>query len=59
MALPYYDLFETVLNPRLFKAVEMDKKEISRIMTNHRVNEPQAIAIWSSLRADGFSLIQG
>jgi senataxin len=59
MALPYYDLFDTVLRPRLFKDVAIDHKEVSRIMATYRVNEPQAIAISSSLKAKGFALIQG
>jgi senataxin len=59
MALPYYQFFDTVLRPRLNKAPVSDVTELRRIMTEYQVNEPQAIAISTALRTEGFTLIQG
>jgi senataxin len=59
MALRYYDSFETILQPRLSKVVATDREEVLRVMAKYRVNEPQAVAIASSLNARGFVLIQG
>jgi hypothetical protein len=59
MALPYYQFFDTVLRPRLNNAAVADVTELRRIMTEYQVNEPQAIAISTALRTEGFTLIQG
>jgi senataxin len=59
MGLPYYDLIESVLRPRLSKIANVDPKEIKQVMTTYNVNEPQALAILSTLKTDGFALIQG
>ncbi len=37
----------------------VEYKEVQLTMTKYNVNEPQARAISSALRTDGFSLIQG
>ncbi|KAG5732132.1 hypothetical protein E4T56_gene2153 [Termitomyces sp. T112] len=59
VAVPYYDQFSTILNPRLPNLSELREKDIHEIMATYRVNEPQAKAILTSLRSDGFVLIQG
>lgn len=59
MGLPYYDLFPTVMQPRLSGHPHLDHHEVQETMTNYRVNEPQARAILSSLQTEGFALIQG
>lgn len=59
MGLPYYDMAETILRPRLCRPEEFNYDEIRRAMESHRVNEPQAKAILSSVKTKGFSLIQG
>ncbi|KAI5986161.1 SEN1 N terminal-domain-containing protein [Pisolithus albus] len=59
MGLPYYDLFSTVMQPRLSGQPQLDRREVQETMSNYRVNEPQARAILSSLRTEGFALIQG
>ncbi|KAG6910679.1 hypothetical protein DXG01_008723 [Tephrocybe rancida] len=59
VAVPYYDHFNTILNPRLPNHSELKDKDVREIMSSYRVNEPQAKAILSSLRSDGFVLIQG
>ncbi|KAG6816805.1 hypothetical protein H0H87_002774 [Tephrocybe sp. NHM501043] len=59
IAVPYYDHFNTILNPRLPNLPELKEKDVQDIMATYHVNEPQAKAIMSSLRSDGFVLIQG
>ncbi|KAI6122505.1 SEN1 N terminal-domain-containing protein [Pisolithus croceorrhizus] len=59
MGLPYYDLFSTVMQPRLSGHPHLDGREVQDTMTNYRVNEPQARAILNSLQTEGFALIQG
>ena len=57
--LPYYDLSDKVLNPRLEDPPYVSSSEVTSAMKNHQVNEPQARAILSAMRTEGFSLIQG
>jgi senataxin len=59
MAMPHYDCTDFILNPQLPKPVRVDQKEVQLAMTKYHVNEPQARAIISALRTDGFSLVQG
>ncbi|KAL4081054.1 SEN1 N terminal-domain-containing protein [Scleroderma citrinum] len=59
MALPYYDAFPTVMQPRLSGHPHLDRREIEQTMATYHFNEPQARAILSSLRTQGFALIQG
>lgn len=59
MAMPHYDCADLILKPHLPKPRSVDQKEIQLTMTKYNVNEPQARAIISALRTDGFSLIQG
>jgi senataxin len=59
MSLPYYDLAEPILHPQLSKNSNVDPKEVQQTMLAYSVNEPQAVAISSSLRTEGFALIQG
>lgn len=59
MAMPHYDCTDFILKPRLPKPRPVDQKEVQLNMTKYNVNEPQARAIISALRTDGFSLIQG
>ncbi|KAI9512406.1 AAA domain-containing protein, partial [Russula earlei] len=59
MAMPHYDCADFILNPHLPKPKSVDQKEIQNAMIKYNVNEPQARAIISALRTDGFSLIQG
>jgi len=59
MAMPHYDCASFILKPYLPKPRSVDKKEVQLTMTKYSVNEPQARAITSALRTDGFSLIQG
>jgi senataxin len=59
MAMPHYDCADFILKPNLPKPVPVDHKEVRLTMTKYNVNEPQARAISSALRTDGFSLIQG
>jgi senataxin len=57
--MPYYDCTDFILRPQLPRPVHVDEKEVQFTMTKYHVNEPQARAIVSALRTDGFSLIQG
>jgi senataxin len=59
VSVAYYDLFETILRPRLSKASRIERRDIEQTMAKYSVNEPQATAILSSLQTDGFVLIQG
>jgi hypothetical protein len=59
VALPYYDFFDHIMRPRLSRKPTLDKDDVRSAMTAYGLNEPQAIAVLSSLRAETFSLIQG
>ncbi len=59
MAMPHYDCADFILKPHLPKRAPVDHNEVQLTMTKYNVNEPQARAISSALRTDGFSLIQG
>ncbi|KAI0670809.1 SEN1 N terminal-domain-containing protein [Trametes maxima] len=59
MALPHYDLLDSVLHARLPKPSRVDSGEYQRVMKTYSVNEPQANAILKSLGTEGFALIQG
>lgn len=59
MALPYYDLFQRILQPHLSPKPAIDPRDIKQTMIAQKVNEPQAVAILASLQADGFALVQG
>ena len=59
MALPHYDLLDSILYGQLPKAPTVNVDEIRRVMETYNVNEPQANAILKSLNTDGFALIQG
>ena len=59
MAMPHYDCADFILKPNLPKPMLVDHREVQLTMTKYNVNEPQARAISSALRTDGFSLIQG
>ncbi|KAI0086495.1 SEN1 N terminal-domain-containing protein [Irpex rosettiformis] len=59
VALEYYDMVRTILNPVLQKITSPDQSELPRLMQMYKLNKPQATAILNALEADGFSLIQG
>ncbi len=59
MAMPHYDCADFIFKPHFPKPTPVDQKEVQLTMTKYNVNEPQARAIISALRTDGFSLIQG
>ncbi|KAI0354940.1 hypothetical protein OH77DRAFT_1542922 [Trametes cingulata] len=59
MALPHYDLLESVLHTELPRPSKVDPREVERVMNAYKVNEPQANAILKSLSTEGFALIQG
>ena len=58
-ALPYYDLFDHVLRPKLSPIPVINPKDIKEAMALHKLNEPQAVAILGSMQTEGFALIQG
>ena len=59
VALEYYDMVKSILNPTLQKITNSDQAELPKLMQSYQLNEPQARAISNALRTDGFSLIQG
>ena len=59
MALPHYDLLNSILHTQLQKPSRVDGSELQRVMKMYSVNEPQAKAILKSLDTEGFALIQG
>jgi senataxin len=59
MGVAYYDLFQSVMDPPRRPLYSASFKDINEVMRTYEVNEPQARAIYGSLQATGFSLIQG
>ncbi len=59
MALPHYDLLDSILHTQLPKPGKVGAEEVHRVMKSYNVNEPQANAILKSLSTEGFALIQG
>ncbi|OSX59822.1 hypothetical protein POSPLADRAFT_1048291 [Postia placenta MAD-698-R-SB12] len=59
MALPYYDMLDSILQARLTRPGDIAMPEVQRTMSTYNVNEPQARAVLYSLKADGFALVQG
>ncbi|KAF7314267.1 hypothetical protein MKEN_00899300 [Mycena kentingensis (nom. inval.)] len=59
LGLPYYDICPAILRPSLPPIQAPKKDVVQKIVSKHRVNEPQATAIASCLETSGFSLIQG
>lgn len=59
MSLPYYDFVDSILRPQLLKAPSDTSEGLKKMMDKHRLNAPQAEAISSALKTNGFGLIQG
>ncbi|KAF9077696.1 SEN1 N terminal-domain-containing protein [Rhodocollybia butyracea] len=59
IAVEYYDFADRILRPYLAPPLNVDPKEIRQVMEKYKVNEPQARAIASALKTDGFVLVQG
>lgn len=59
MSASYYDLFDDIIKPKAVILPKVAPAEVSRMMKDHELNEPQAIAILGSLRTTGFALVQG
>lgn len=59
IAAEYYDFADRILRPYLSLPSNVDSKEIKQVMEKYNVNEPQARAIATALKTDGFVLIQG
>ncbi len=59
MALPHYDVLDSILYTRLPRPSKVEPGEVQRVMKTYNVNEPQANAILKSLDTEGFALIQG
>ena len=52
-------MLEVILRPQLSGPVLASSQEVQQAMDSYRLNEPQAKAIISAMKTDGFSLIQG
>lgn len=59
VSLEFYDHCSFILSPKLPMPSRVDEDEVERTMRKHNLNQPQARAIVSALRSEGFSLIQG
>lgn len=59
VSLQYNDICNFILQPILPKVAEVDPRDLKETMESYGVNEPQASAILKSMKAEGFSLIQG
>lgn len=59
MALPHYDLLDSILHSQLPRPGNVASDEVHKVMKAYNVNEPQANAILKSLSTEGFALIQG
>ncbi|KXN93410.1 hypothetical protein AN958_00334, partial [Leucoagaricus sp. SymC.cos] len=58
-SLPYYDYGETILRPKLRRVAPPERSEVQKTMSDFKINEPQAVAILSGMKTEGFTLIQG
>ncbi|KAF5360948.1 hypothetical protein D9756_004803 [Leucocoprinus leucothites] len=58
-SLPYYDYADAILQPKLRRASPPEQWEIRKAMSDFKINEPQAVAILSGIKTEGFTLIQG
>ncbi|KAJ3568749.1 hypothetical protein NP233_g5511 [Leucocoprinus birnbaumii] len=58
-SLPYYDYADIVLRPKLQRVSPPEQREIQKTMSEFKINEPQAVAILSGMKTEGFTLIQG
>ena len=59
MAVPYVDLAGSIFQPYLADKPTLARRDITQAMSKYSVNEPQAVAIVSTLQTSGFILIQG
>jgi len=59
MGLPYYDAFNTIMQPTLIPPPNLSESDVRQAMEGHKLNRPQAKAVLSALGTKGFSLIQG
>ncbi|VDC00771.1 unnamed protein product [Peniophora sp. CBMAI 1063] len=59
VSLEFYDHCPFILSPKLPMPSRVDEGEVDRTMRKYSLNEPQARAIVSALRSEGFALIQG
>jgi len=48
-----------ILHPKLRRVSPPEQWEIHKTMSDLKINEPQATAVLSGLKTDGFTLIQG
>lgn len=59
LSLPYLNCLPNIMASRVDKVPPVDSTEIQRAMSTLSVNMPQATAIVSAMKAEGFVLIQG
>ncbi|KZV70184.1 hypothetical protein PENSPDRAFT_607629 [Peniophora sp. CONT] len=59
VSLEFYDHCPFILSPKLPMPSRVDEGEVERTMRKYSLNQPQARAIVSALRSEGFALIQG
>ena len=59
MAAPYLSSFDRILNAKLDRTPYIDSSEVSQAMSTLKLNKPQATAVVSAMKTDGFVLIQG
>ncbi|THV05327.1 hypothetical protein K435DRAFT_774010 [Dendrothele bispora CBS 962.96] len=55
----YYEFAQQILQPSLSPLPKIEPANLKQTMEKYRLNEPQAVAVLSSLRTNGFGLIQG
>ena len=59
IGLEYYDSLESIMRSELLPPAKASVQDINQSMRAYQVNEPQARAILSVMRTQGFPLIQG
>ncbi|KIY46559.1 hypothetical protein FISHEDRAFT_10623, partial [Fistulina hepatica ATCC 64428] len=60
VSVPYYDLPDDILRPRLPSKPPFNRRQIDFLQRKYKLNEPQAVAVNSTLiTKSGFVLIQG
>ncbi|KAF5369282.1 hypothetical protein D9758_002689 [Tetrapyrgos nigripes] len=55
----YYEFAQQILQPSLSPIPNLDTAHVKQTMEKYKLNEPQALAVLSATRTNGFGLIQG
>lgn len=59
MAAPYLQCFDRILSAKLERPPHIDSSEVQQAMDTLKLNTPQATAVVTAMKTEGFVLIQG